>query len=571
MSSKHISGNRSLTQFDVIVIGSGAGGGPVAELLSRHGKKVLILEAGPNCYENLEDPDFSKVKTVFSNDEIKLRRRNFVMTDPLVEPRSFRKDERKVRTFIGDVNHLPKLVGGGSMLSDLKMPRFMPQDFNLGTLLGEIPGASFADWPVNYDQLERFYLYAERVMGIQGPDIPDHPYFPKRSAPYPMPPSLMMYMSKKISDGATSLGYQPMAYPSGSASRYYDGRPCCRECGFCCGYGCVISAKGTPAVTFVRKALMTGNCQLQSETRVTKLLYSSSKREIVGVEALDPQGQKVEFRADQYVLAASPIEDARLLFLSDLGGSGLGNSSGMVGRNLAFHYVTEVAGVFEERLHAQRGRVVSTGMLDFRGEAGNPSRPLGGMIEFGGTGEPINEALIYALRIGFKGDRLERYMKKSPLREHLGGMTMFGEDAPQLRNRVDLDPALKDLDGLPVARITWKAHEFEKQAAKFYIPKMLAIFRAAGAKWGFVAPEPEVPVSRHITGTLRFGNDPRTSVCNSVGRFHDIGNLYNSDGALFPTSSGMNPTMTICALASYVGASMVSPGAPERAIAPVVE
>jgi choline dehydrogenase-like flavoprotein len=151
--------------------------------------------------------------------------------------------------------------------------------------------------------------------------------------------------------------------------------------------------------------------------------------------------------------------------------------------------------------------------------------------------------------------------------ERLAAMLMQAEDAPQADNRVDLDPAVRDVDGLPVARVTYANHKFELGARDFYAPKMMDVMMAAGAKYTFVAPADDVPSSAHVMGTQRFGADPKTSVCDPTGRFHDLGNLYAADGALFPTSSGFDPTLTICALAARVGGGILFPGAPERAVA----
>ncbi len=126
-----------------------------------------------------------------------------------------------------------------------------------------------------------------------------------------------------LSEAAQKLGYAPHPYPCAVSSLPYDGRPPCNDCGFCSGYGCPTNAKGTPAVTILRKGLLSGNLQLQSETRVIKLIKNGTA--ITGVEAIDPTGQKVTFTAGSYILSASPIEDARLLLLSDPGGPGIGN------------------------------------------------------------------------------------------------------------------------------------------------------------------------------------------------------------------------------------------------------
>jgi choline dehydrogenase-like flavoprotein len=158
-------------------------------------------------------------------------------------------------------------------------------------------------------------------------------------------------------------------------------------------------------------------------------------------------------------------------------------------------------------------------------------------------------------------------MRQSPGRDRILAMTLQAEDAPQPTNRVDLDPSIVDVDGLPVPRVTYSNHAFELNARKFYAPKMVEILRTAGAKWGFISPIDAIPASRHVMGTLRFGLDPKTSVCDAGGKLHDIGNLYAADGCLFPTSSGYNPTMTIIAVAMRVAGGMLFPGNPEQSLA----
>lgn len=560
-------GNRALSRFDALVIGSGAGGGAVAHVLTKNGLDVLVLEAGPNWFNGLDDAT-KQPTTMFANDEIKLGR-HFISPDPLVEPRSWRTAESDGdRTFVGDVNALPKTVGGGAGHADLKMPRFLPSDFELGTRLGAIAGASFADWPIGYDALEPFYGYVERVIGVQG-QAGSSPFEGRRSSPYPMPPGLQMYSSGRVATGLTRLGYTPFPYPTAVNSRPYDGRPACVDCGFCSGFGCPSNAKGSPPVTTLRRALLSGHCLLLPGTRATRLVMNGAGNGVAGVEASDPSGKKQTYVADRYVLAASPIEDARLLLLSDRTGSGVGNSSGQVGRNLTFHFQTVAIGMFEERLHGHRGRAVDTGFSDFRGVPGDPTRPLGGIVEISAGEGPVAEAQFYAqifAVLGFDGARFKRLMRQSPGRDRSVVLVMQAEDAPQPTNRVDLDPALRDLDGLPVARVTYRNHAFELSARDFYSPKLIEILGAAGARWAAIAPQDKIPQSAHVMGTLRFGADPSTSVCDPDGRFHDVGNLWAADGALFPTSSGFNPTLTIMALATRVGGAIVSPGSPERAI-----
>jgi choline dehydrogenase-like flavoprotein len=146
-------------------------------------------------------------------------------------------------------------------------------------------------------------------------------------------------------------------------------------------------------------------------------------------------------------------------------------------------------------------------------------------------------------------------------------MIMQAEDAPQPTNRVDLDPNVRDVFGLPVVRLTYRNHAFELAAATYYKPRMVEVLRQAGAQFGFVDPIPAiVPRSRHVMGGLRMGNSPDDSVCDRFGQLHDVDNLYCMDGGVFVTGSGYNPTLTIIALALRAAANLVSPGNAERAL-----
>ena len=565
-------GNTSLTHFDVLIIGSGAGGGALAHVLTKNGLKVLVLEAGANWFQGLDGA--AAPIPAFAKDELKLNDRRLIHPPKEFQPRTFRHSPADGdRLLAGDVNPLPQTVGGGSIHADLKMPRFMEQDFKMGTLGAGagFAGTNFADWPIDYPTLEPYYAYAEKVIGVQG-TVGANPFEAPRSGPFPMPPGVGMYAALKLAAAATTLGYHPFPYPTAVNSQDYDGRPACVDCGLCSGYGCPSNAKGSSAVTTLRKALLSGNCLLLPQTRVSKLVLSADGTQITGVQAIDPNGNAVTYSAGKYALCASAIEDARLCWMSGSASSPIGNSSGAVGSNLMFHYQTVCVGVFEERIHSYRGRSVTHGIADFRGTPGSAANPLGGIMELTGfTDGPLTNAelMLEALQLypePFDGARLKALIRQAPFGDRTAALTMQAEDAPQLTNKVDLDPAYKDIDGLPVARITYQNSQFEIGARDFYKPKMAQIMNAAGAKYVFFKSADDPSISAHIMGTLRFGSDPSASVCDANGRFHDIQNLYCADGGLFPTSSGFNPTMTIIALATWVGANIANPGAPGQAI-----
>jgi len=602
-------GNLAQGRFDVCVIGSGAGGATAAHVLAAAGKNVLVLEAGHNAFPGLDQPG-AIPPPLHSNDELKYEVRGYLDPPGLLLPRTFRTDARQPARVLGDVNALPQALGGAFQHADMKAPRFNVVDFEVRShveaLLGRTPGlavpgfgataasANFADWPFSYADLEPFYLEAERLYGVAGTD--DNPFASWRSAPYPMPPGNPMYHSLLLAEGARNTSFldgflHPHSYPSAINSRPYDGRPACNDCGPCSGFGCPSHAKGSPAVTALRSALLTGRCQVRYNARA--LWLANDGGHVRSVLYRDDLGTLHNAQADAYVLAASPIESARLCLLSHRPGRGaLGNSSDQVGRNLMFHSQTLVNGFMPQRVHGQRGRAVTHGLSDTRGvepggEAvrvfdanGTPRVYLGGIIEFGcSQGLSItDDGFVMAFDLQQTGSAL-RYgiglknaLRDGALTQHLVSAIMQAEDAPQQRNRVDLDPTVKDVFGYPVARITYKPHAFELQARLFYEPLLKQLLGNSGATRVFLAPcntlLRDPPDSRHVMGTLRMGADPATSVTNPSGRFHDVDNLYACDGSVFPTSSGYNPTLTIIATALKIAHGMAgtAPSSPSRSL-----
>jgi gluconate 2-dehydrogenase alpha chain len=369
-----------------------------------------------------------------------------------------------------------------------------------------------------------------------------------------MPPGVPQYVARVVTAGAQQLGLSPFPAPTGITSRPYRGRPACNDCGFDVGFACPIGAKGTPAVTALRDALLTGRVSLRPDSHVFRLNMGKGGREVESVAFLDGDGTPRELAADIFVLAASAIESARLCLLSGL-------SNTLIGANLMFHRETFAIGIFAQQLHAHRGRSSSFQWDDFTGPAeiadyknfrsGGAPLPRGGTTEISGGQPLISEGQIYPF-----GQVHKQSMRQSPLREHLAILTMEGEDLPQLSNRVDLDPELRDSNGFPVARITYANHPYELNAAAHYQPIMVDVLSTAGALSTVpVMPNQRspVPASRHIMGTLRMGSDPASSVTDANGKFHDVANLYAADGSVFPTSGGMNPSLTIMALAYRIG------------------
>jgi choline dehydrogenase-like flavoprotein len=560
----------------VIVVGSGAGGSVVAWALVRAGHDVLVLEKGRDLLPGLGTPKGIR-HVPFANDEVKAGRA-FENQDTTLEPRTARSQADAsagtARSFVGDVNTLPTTVGGGTVHWDAKVPRFWRQDFHGRSLYGPIAGANVADWPLSYEELAPFYREVERRMGVQG-DVRRMPratlaQAPRRH-PFPLPPNPPMLAGSRLAEGARRLGYEAYPFPMAVHSRPFGGHPRCNSCGFCSGYGCPIVARGGAAMSFLHPALRKG-ARLRSRCMVHRVELSSDGRRAVGVAYRDADGAERHARADVVILAASAIETARLALLSASAQhpDGLGNRSGQLGRNIMFHLFTLGIALFADEPHAWRGPSTTFTIDDFVGPDRSAAARAtglpylkGGICEVGGGLTLIEEADLYTVLPGRWGRALKETMRTSPLRKHLAGLSMVGEDLPQEANRVDLDPTIRDVYGLPVPRITHSSHPFELAASQYFGPRLGAICAAApgaiAAGWlpvgalaeatgGFGSPYAGPASTAHIMGTARMGDDPQTSVVDRWGRMHDLENVYVADGAVFPSSGGFNPTLTIMAL-----------------------
>lgn len=537
---------------DVVIIGSGAGGGVAAKVLAEAGLTVLLLEKGDNLFVGLDRPE-GIVRNDLGNDELKFVHRDMIDQDPRIEPRTFRQSEGDKTVFVGKVNTIATTVGGGTIHYDGNSPRALQKDFRIRSIYGPLEGTLVEDWPLSYDDLEPYYDEVEKAIGVQG-RAGVNPFEEPRSSPYPMPPGYPKYHSVLLADAARSLGYHPYPTPIAINSVAYRGRPACSNCGFCGNHGCAINAKGSTAVTAIRDALLTGNCELRPNCFAYNLRTNESGTAVESVEYIGPGGETVTQPGGLFILAGNAIESARLCLLSSSGAhpAGLGNRSGLVGRNLMFHPTRSIFGLFPQRMHIHRGRVGTQGMDDFL-QPPDPDDPDkvfgGGIVEFGAQLHPIMEAKNLPLI----GENHKKYMRASPLRDHLAVITFIGEDPPVPTNRVDLDPEVRDVYGFPVARITYRTPPQSERAEKRFVPKLERILWEAGALFVMAVPlelwSGGIPQTKHIMGTLRMGTDPDGSVTDAYGKFHDLENLYCADGGVFVTSTGYNPTLTTQALA----------------------
>ncbi|MFL5883450.1 MAG: GMC family oxidoreductase [Thermoleophilaceae bacterium] len=582
-----------MSKASVIVVGSGAGGSVAAWALRKAGHPVLILEKGRNLLPGLGSR--RGLSSLFGNDEVKAGRA-FENQDEVLEPRTGRTQDEAAqgveRSFVGDINDLPTVVGGGTIHWDAKTPRFWRQDFKGLSLNGPVPDANVADWPLTYDELAPFYDEVEERLGVQG-DIHRMPASTIAQAPrhhqFPLPPNPPMYAGKLLAEGAAKLGYTAYPFPMAVNSvAGHHGRARCNSCGFCSGFGCPINARGGAAVSFLHDALLAG-AELRPRSFVFRVDTTPDGRRARGVSYLDASGRRHTERADIVIVAGSAIETARLLLMSATPAHphGLANRSDQLGRNLMFHFFTLGVGLFGEDLHGWRGPNTTFTIDDFVGPYKGPEAKAaglpyfkGGICETGGTILLLQEAQLYSALPNTWGKAHKDLMRQSPFRAHLAGMSMVGEDMPQAANRVDLDPQIRDVYGFPVPRITRSQHKFEIAASAYYGPKLAAICQAApGALSGQTVPDGVLSgapgaigssvageaATAHIMGTARMGEDPRRSVVDAFGRAHEIDNLFLADGSVFVSSGGFNPTNTIMALSLRMARQIAGArGAPTR-------
>ena len=560
-----------MTARKAIVIGSGAGGSFAALELAKAGWQVTVFEKGPNHFSNLAGQ--GPIGTVFANDSLAMIVRNYPGPDPEVFPRTWRPDDSAPAQYTGSVDELPQVVGGGTVHWDAKVPRFWDLDFQQLSALGPVPGADLADWPFSYDDIAPYYDEVEQLIGVQG-DVTAFPDLVKRHAPrqaqYPMPPGPQMRASVAVAAGAAAVGLHPFPFPmAANSASGYNGQHACNNCGFCSSFGCPVVARPSALIP-LRQALRTGKVQLVPETMVTRVLLAGSgaARRATGVRwiKMTEQGTVTGTEnADCVVMAASAIETVRLALLSEFP-----DRSGKLGRRLMLHAFIDGTAIFlDERMHAYRGRSVTQCVED----AVDPDFPgarafarahglpylRGGLMELGGSQDPISEAQSYQTLLGFLrsarpfGTEFKQLMRSSVLRDRLAGCSFIGHDLPYLAHTVTLDPKVTDVFGLPVARVTWSAGQHEQVAQQFWIPRLKTMMTRAGAGVALAVPATEnsggVPTGNHIMGGMMMGADPATSVTGPYGQVHGLDNVYVADGSVFVTSGAHNPTNTLMAVA----------------------
>ena len=537
--------------FDAIVIGSGAGGGAAAWALARRGVSVLLLEAGP-AYDpftdyKLDRPDWesqhfpAKVSTKGRQTVAPLQKLEKKWSHLKSQNRHtgyYNPGERRANW---DYSHVVGL-GGSTLHFTGEAHRMNPRAMRMRSRFGVA-----ADWPMDYAELEPFYLEVERLIGVAGPTVDT---MRPRSAPFPLPAHGLSYASRKIAEGCRSLGHDFVANPRAALPEPYDNRPACNYCGQC-NRGCPRTDKGSVDVTFIPKAVATGKCTVRTEATVTRILAGAGDR-VTGVEYVDAARAMHKAEGRTVVVACGAVETPRLLLAStnEHAPDGLGNESGLVGRNFMETLFWIASGLHDEPLGSHRGLPADAICWDY-----NASNAIPGIVGGFRFGSAVQEADLtgpkaYATRaVGGWGHAHKRAMRKQF--GHALSVGAIGESLPHPGSYIDLDPTARDKNGVALARIHSYLDETELGRLTFMARKVREVLDASGAgdifeEYG--AYDGFQPT--HVFGTCRMGADPEDSVVDPYGRCHRWRNLVVADASVFPSSGGgESPALTIEALA----------------------
>jgi len=544
----------ALPEVDAVVVGSGAGGAPMALQLARAGLSVVLLEKGPD-YKTSE----------YLHDEVGMTRRNFFMPLPWEEPHLYRTGLKEKYSH-SNVAWTANCVGGGTVHMSGFFYRFKPIDFRVRSLFGPIPGSTVADWPISYNDLAPYYDQAEAELGVSGVSVP-HPFAEPRSRPYPLPPLREHPISREIDRAARSLGLHPIPTARGILSRSYRGRNACAYCALCGSYGCEVDAKSSTQAALVPAMLATGKVELRSCCMAREVTAGTDGR-ARGVVYLDARGVPQEQPAKLVVVSCTAVESARLLLNSRSSRfpKGLANGSGLVGHNLMFSgfgrsratfristrkatwpWLDDPAPFVQRSLQDfyampdDRHGFRKGGSLGFIWEHPNA---IAAAAELAGTGE--KGVFGKALK-----DKIRAYRDSKILQ-----FETYAEYLPTPDTQVTVDPSVKDKYGIPVAAITTIRHPVDYKVVTFLVERGEEVLRA-------MQPDDVTRINQYgettilQTGTCRFGTDPATSVLDPDCRAHEVPNLYVVDGSFMPSSGGVPVTLTISANAYRVADRLV--------------
>lgn len=494
---------------DVVIVGAGAAGGVLAYELSKAGLKVVVIEAGP----------FWNPQSDFASDELSMQHLGWQDT---------RLTAGQNPLQLGH-NNSGRGVGGGTTHFTGVFLRFFESDFETKTRdgVGE-------DWPIKYQDLEPYYSYIEKEIGVGGPR--HYPWGPFRG-PYPMPErEPISANAQKFRIGCEKLGIESVVTPLAINNAPFDGRPPCINRGFC-NQGCMPNAKYSGLIHHIPKAIEKG-AEILTDCMVTRIeLDDKGKAQSV---IFNHGGVEYRQRGRAIILSSFVVETPRLLLASAQAGhpDGLCNSSGTVGRYIMPHSSHDLYGLFDEEIRIYKGTPVLATTQAFYETRHDRGFARGYTLHAHGA-RPVEMSRGLS-KSGIWGRRLRDTMVNY---NHYGRITLVGEVLPDANNRVTLSDETDEY-GLPKPLVEFSYGPNDQKLIDHAVEKMKEIMKAAGG-----SPEFVVSDTAHLMGGTRMGDDHRTSVVNAYCQTHDVPNLFICSASVFVTSGGGNPTETVMALA----------------------
>ena len=506
-----------LEKVDVVIVGAGASGSVYAAVLAKTGKKVVVLEQGPDW--KLSD----LISSDFWGRRIKTAGAPFILEG---------------RNPVGYSYQSGWGVGGAALHYFANFPRLLPNDFKVKSEHNR-----GLDWPISYQDLAPYYDKVARDVGVSG-DAKAEEIWRPAGAPYPMPPMKTFRNGDIWLKGFEAVGIRMVPAAVGMNSTDYKGRPACIYDGWC-HVGCPTGALSNPLVTYLADARKAG-AEVRAWSTVTRVLTNAKGTRVTGVEYYDQKKEKQFQPASVVVLAAWSAQNPRILLNSANGAhpKGLANRSGLVGKYMMTHFASGTWAIFDENVQNHMGTTGAQymsydryGKTSHKGAFGSTFIVAGSALKTSDLGGFANA------RLDLFGADLHAFMKRAA--RGLTRINAFGEEMPNVENRVE--PASeKDEFGMPLGRII---HSYDEDVARVWnanFEEGLKIANGAGAKeaWSGRGAIPTI----HLMGGTIMGTGAGNSVVNSFGQAHEIPNLCIAGPGIFPTSGASNPTYTIFAL-----------------------
>ena len=505
--------------YDVIIIGTGAGGGTLAHTLANAGRRILILERGNFLPREME---------------------NWSPDDVFIEGRYISKDtwfDSDGQSFQPQVHYY---VGGATKLYGAALYRLRPEDFGE---MRHVDGISPA-WPVSYDEFEPWYTKAEWLYQVHGKHGED-PTEGSWSKQYPWPPVTHEPRIQEISDALAAKGYHPFWAPCGILlDEAQSERSLCIRCASCDGYPCMVHAKADAEVIAVRPLLGMENVTLLVNAEAVKLETDASGRSVTSV-VVERDGAEERYEADIVAVAAGAANSAKLLLRSanDAHPGGLANGSGQVGRNYMYHNSKAVVALAKETNDTSFQKTLA--INDFYLAGDGREFPLGNIQMVGKSNAAAMKGEEPKLTM------LAPHWSLADVAEHAVDFWLSTEDLPKPDNRVTVDG-----DGL--IHLAYTPNNI-READDLY-GELKKILNHTGMAQHHVLDKNfymkmNIPVAgvAHQAGTCRFGSDPGESVLDRDCKAHEVDNLYVVDTSFFPSIGAVNPALTAIANAIRVG------------------